>query len=74
MIQLPADASWETEDNDPSAWVSAAHVGDLETFQALGFRLAQPWLLRLFGGGNQQMEDVSLTLPFNKVKLDTHFF
>lgn len=29
-VQLPANVSWQTEDDDSSAWAPAIHMGDLE--------------------------------------------
>lgn len=29
-IQLPANTAWKAEEDDPSTWASATHVGDPE--------------------------------------------
>lgn len=57
-IQLPTTASGKAEDDGPSSSVYATSVNKLTP----GFGLAHSWLLLSFGGMNQQMDDLSVTL------------
>lgn len=43
-IQLPANTAWKAEEDDPSTWASATHVGDPEEISnsCLWPRLARP--------------------------------